>query len=85
MVARRNPVAVEFLRTEAETASVLAKIASDARDEEKKRRNIRNARVAYQTLLHFANQLVLTADERDEMRKKLVELRRQLVDLGEIL
>ena len=83
MVQTRNPVGVEFLRIEVETAFGFAKIASAARNEEKKRRNVRNARRGYETLLYFCNQLVLTADEQNEMRKNLEELHRQLVVLGE--
>jgi len=81
----RNLIGIEFLRTEAETGRVFANIASDTTDKEKKFRNRQNALRAYETLLHFVNQFALTADEQDEMRKNLVELRRRLVDLGEIL
>lgn len=83
MDSRRNPVGIDFLRTESETAFLFARIASDANDEEKKRRNVRNARTAYDTLLHFVNQLALTEDEQDEIRVNLTELHRQLLVLGE--
>ena len=75
----RNLIGIEFLRTEVETASVFAKIASDATDEEKKLRNRHNAIRAYETLVHFVNQFALTIDEEDEIRGKLMELRRKLV------
>ena len=85
MAATRNPVSIEFLRTEVETSFVFARIAADATDEEKKRRNLRNARTGYDTLMHFLSELVLTNDERDEIRMKVLELQRQLVVLGETL
>ena len=83
MVATRNSAGIEFLRTEAETALVFAKIASDAKDVEKRRRNVAHARKGYETLLYFGSQLVLTADERDEMREKLADLYLRLIHLGE--
>ena len=80
-----NPFSMGFLRAEAETSFVFAKIAADAKDEEKKRRNMGNARTGYEAILYFMSQLALTTDERDEMRIKVEELRRQLEFLGEIL
>ena len=58
----RNPVSIDFLRIEVETVSVFARIASQAEDEdeEKRLRNIRNARKGYDTLVYFMSQLVLT-------------------------
>jgi hypothetical protein len=85
MVQTRNPIGVEFLRTEVKTAFVFAKIAADAKDKEKRRRNVYHARKGYETLLYFCSQLLLSADEQDEMRKNLEELHRQLVVLGESL
>lgn len=78
-------MSIEFLRTEAETAFGFAKIASDTPNQERRRRNVRHARRAYDTLLHFLKDLVLTANERDEMQTKVAELHRQLVALGETL
>jgi hypothetical protein len=85
MDSTRNPVSIEFLRTEVEATSVFAKIARDTTDREKKLRNVKNARTGYDTLLHFLKQLRLTPNERDEIRNKVSDLRRQLVNLGERL
>lgn len=83
MARKRNPVAIDFLRTEVQTAHVFASIASRATDAEKKRRNLFNARRGYDTLLYFANQFLLTGDETDEMRTEISDLRRELTKLGE--
>ena len=83
MARTSNPVAIEFLRTEAQTAHVLANIASRAEDLEKKRRNVDNARKGYDTLLYFCNQFVLTKNEQDELQTQISELRRLLTNLGE--
>ena len=74
---------IEFLRTEVETAFVFARVASDAQDSEKRLRNVRNARRAYNTLLHFVQRLVLTPGARGEIHLRICELRRQLINLGE--
>jgi len=78
-----SQVGIEFLRTEVETAFVFARVASDAQDSEKRLRNVRNARRAYDTLLHFMQRLVLTPDARDEIHLRIWDLRRQLINLGE--
>jgi len=85
MVPTRNAIGIEFLRTEVETALVFARIASNNHNKEKKRRNVRNARRAYQTLLYFLSQFVFTDQQQHAMREKLTELHRQLVVLGESL
>ena len=72
---------IGFLRTEAETAMVFARIASEARDPQKRLRNVRNARTGYKTLLHFMKTVALTADERAEMQLKISGLRQQLINL----
>jgi hypothetical protein len=79
----RNPVSIDFLRIEVETVSVFARIASQAEDEEKRLRNIRNARKGYDTLVYFMSQLLLTPEERDRFSQEILELRRQLIGLGE--
>jgi len=79
----RNPVSIDFLRIEVETVSVFARIASQAESEEKRLRNIRNARKGYDTLVYFMGQLVLTPEERDRFSREILELRRQLIGLGE--
>jgi len=83
MAITRNPVSIDFLRTEVKTVSVFAGIASQAEDEEKRLRNVRNARKGYDTLVYFMGQLVLTPEERDQIGQDVLELRRQLIGLGE--
>jgi hypothetical protein len=84
MAITRNPVSINFLRIEVRTASVFAGIASQANDEQKRLRNIRNARKGYDTLLYFMGQLALTPEERDQLSQEILELRGQLIRLGEM-
>lgn len=76
-------MSIEFLRTEVETAFAFIRIAADAANTEKKSRNAHHARRGYETLVHFTQKLVLTADERAEFQQQISELRQRLVDLGE--
>ena len=80
---RSSQVGMNFLRTEVETALLFASLAFQARDSEKRRRNLQNARKGYDTLRQLVRKLVLTPDERTEMRLKISEVRRQLITLGE--
>jgi hypothetical protein len=79
----RNPVSIDFLRTEVGTAFLFARIASEAKDKEKRLRNVRHARTGYDTLVYFLSQLPLTIGEHEEIRNEVLELRRQLSNLGE--
>lgn len=75
-----------FLITELDTGLTFAGIAAQAQsDEGKAKRNRRNARKAYDTVLHFLATSVLTSAEDTLVRRKREQLRKALVLLGEVL
>jgi hypothetical protein len=83
---RPNPTnggEVEFLRAELDTGFTLARIALHATHEDKTNRNRRNARKAYDSLLHFIPRATLAPEEADEIKSKLETLRSKLLELGE--
>lgn len=79
----RHRAGLDFLRAEIGLALVFAKIASDTDNEEKRARNLSNARNGYDTLVYFSKQLALTREEHDEIMGAILELRRVLAGLGE--
>ena len=76
---------MEFLRTELQTGLTLSKIALEAADQDKIDRNRANARKAYDTLMHFMSKATLKAEDADEIRAGLAQLKSELQQLGEEL
>jgi hypothetical protein len=74
---------IQFLQAELETGMTFAQVAESASQEEKKRRNIANARKAYDSVLRFLPDSKLSDDEFSEIKIKLEELRFALESLGE--
>lgn len=74
---------VHFLQSEVDTGLTLADIALETEDPEKRRRNLRNARAAYDSILHFADRVFLTGNENQALAKQLESLKTKLIELGE--
>ena len=66
---------VGFLFTELDAGMVFAKLALDARDRDKRKRNVGNAEAAYKSLLKFLPRVELTDTEREELESGLANLR----------
>jgi hypothetical protein len=74
----------DFLFLDLDIATTTARSALKAGgDTEKKARNHRIARRAYDTILHLSHRLKMTKQERDELKGKLASVRRTLEELGE--
>ncbi len=74
---------IDFLRTEIRTGLTMAKIALDSTHKDKTDRNRANARKAYDAVLHFMRDSALDANDADEIKRGLAELKSELVKLGE--
>ena len=59
------------------------RVAESATHEDKKQRNRANARKAYDSVLHYLPDTVLTEDQVTEIKLGLEELRLALQSLGE--
>ena len=73
----------EFLRSELLTGITRANIAQRTPDESKKLRNRRESRKAYDAVVRFLPQTLLSHEEKDEIDSKLTELKFLLQGLGE--
>lgn len=81
---RLNRSGVEFLEVDLETALIMARIANEAEDgSDKKMRNIRNARRAYDTIVRLRKRLRPTPEQEQIVEDKLQQLRHALIELGE--
>jgi hypothetical protein len=68
---------------ELDTGLQFASSASIARHEDRKARNRKNARKAYDALLRFIPKGSLTREESDEIARRLACLKSTLLNLGE--
>jgi hypothetical protein len=80
-----NSTNVDFLKIDVETALTFTKIALEADDREKRDRNRKNARKAYDTILHLRNKVEFSPSQDKYMNEKLERLKRDLITLGEKL
>jgi hypothetical protein len=72
-----------FLLTDLDLAMTFLDLANTSRIAGIVRRNRRNARTAYDSVLRFLPRLVLTAAERQRIEEKLSELKGRLEAVGE--
>ena len=77
--------ALAFLNAELQTGLTLSRIATTAKSQEKKRRNMENARKAYDAILHYLPGSHLTPSETNDLDVRLDELRAVLKSLGEAI
>jgi hypothetical protein len=74
---------VDFLFTELDTATTFCDVARSSNDPDKTRRNIKNAREGYDTILKFQDGAVLNAQSKIEFDEKFSNLKSLLQGLGE--
>lgn len=72
-----------FLQAELRLGLTMSRIALQARHASKKERNRINARKACDAILHYLPDSNLSAQEAEEIKTRLSELRSALRDLGE--
>jgi len=78
-----NSTSVDFLRIDAETALTFTGLALETDNPEKKDRNRKNARKAYDTILHLWDRVTFTSAEEAYMKATMERLKRELIQLGE--
>jgi len=79
-----NRTTVAFLRTDLDTGIMLARIATGARkNSERRERNKRKARMAYDTVVKFRGQTPMSTEIRNALDEKIGLLRSMLEVLGE--
>ena len=79
-----NRTTIEFLRTDLDTGIMLARIATGARkNSERRERNKRKARMAYDTVVKFRRQTPMSTEIRIALDEKIGLLRSMLEVLGE--
>lgn len=82
---RFNRVKANFLQIDSEIALTFCVIASEASDEEKRRRRTDAARKAYDTIMRLRGDVFLTDAEVKKLDANLDRLRNELRALGETL
>jgi hypothetical protein len=76
----------DFLKADVETALTFVRIARQSKgDDPKRRRNQKNARRGYETILRFINRVTLDVSDADHMSRKLQLLKAELQELGETI
>lgn len=79
-----NKAGADFLRLDVEIGLTFSGIALQAQDSEKRARNLRAARRAYDTVLRLTDRVTLTKDGAQSLARSLCRLKCDLVRLGEI-
>lgn len=83
--SRANRASTDFLKLDLQTALTFTGLASNAEDRVKRERNQRAARKAYETIVHLIDRVTLTEDQARFFEENLSRLKRELIDLGEVL
>jgi hypothetical protein len=72
----------EFLITELALAMTFLEIASTSNNTETVQRNLKNAKTAYETILRFLPQAILTQAEQQSTQDKLAKVEARLQEFG---
>ena len=80
-----NATNADFLKIDAETALTFTQIALEADAPEKRDRNRKNARKAYDTILHLRKKVEFSPSQDKFMNEKIEQLKGDLITLGEKL
>jgi len=80
-----NATNADFLRIDVETALTFSELALETDNAEKKERNRKNARKAYDTILHLWNGVTFTPSQEVYLHEMMSRLKNDLALLGEDL
>src|SRR5262249_18222888 len=80
-----NATNADFLRIDVQTALTFSELALGTDNEEKKERNRKNARKAYDTILHLWNNVTFTPSQEVYMHEMMSRLKNDLALLDENL
>ena len=83
LASQTTAAETQFLHNEIHPGLSFTKIALEAEDPSKIERNRTNARKAYDALLHFIPNAVLSPEETTQINSGLAELKADLQKLGE--
>ena len=78
-----NSTSADFLRIDVDTALTFTQIALESDDQEKKDRNRKNARKAYNTIMHLRDKVEFSPSQDKYLSEKTELLKRDLIALGE--
>jgi hypothetical protein len=79
-----NRAGTDFLKVDVATGLTLAKAALSSHDAEKRQRNQKSARKAYDTIVRMLNKITPTEADARQLNDGLHQLRADLIELGEI-
>lgn len=79
-----NQTRADFLKTELSLGLTFADMALNSADDEKTKRNCKNARTAYNALVKFSDGVALSKGDSEHMASGMALLKSQLVLLGEV-
>ena len=82
--SRLNRVSADFLKVDIETALTFASLALQTGNSEKKQRNCRAARKAYDTVVSLIDRVTLDQNDAQFLSRNLRRLKSELVQLGEV-
>jgi hypothetical protein len=82
--AQANRANANFLKAELNTAMTFSAAALHSEEPVRKRRNLRAARKAYDTILRLIDKVTLSKADAQLFERNLVRLRSELQRLGEI-
>jgi hypothetical protein len=77
-----NETGVQFLLTEVDTGLTFLEVASVTNSDETRKRNYKNARLAYDTVVRLKTRLLLTGAQRNQIETGLAKLRNILEGKG---
>ena len=79
-----NEVGTEFLKVDVATGRTFVEAALSSDDPEKKRRNQKSARKAYDTVVRMLKKITPNDADAQELNAGLQRLKADLVELGEV-
>jgi thymidylate kinase len=79
-----NRTGTDFLKVDVATGLMLAKAALSSHNAEKKQRNQKSARKAYDTIVRMVKKITPTDTDARQLNDGLHQLKADLIELGEI-
>ena len=79
-----NETGTEFLKVDVATGMTFAQTALSSHDPEKKRRNQKSARKAYDTVVRMLQKITPNDADAQQLDEGLQRLKADLVELGEV-
>jgi hypothetical protein len=80
---RTNRLGANFLQIDSEIALTFSGLALQARNEERRKRTIRTARIAYDTIMRLREGIDLSNAEQRKLDANLKRLKRELRNFGQ--